>query len=100
MKIKSRVIAFTISIFFLRIENPCNVSAQRIEYKTRDVATGLNCPWEIRWGKDNWIWFTERAGRFDRVNPETGERKILLVETDVYSVSEAGMLGFDFHPDF
>jgi glucose/arabinose dehydrogenase len=76
-------------------------SAQpRIEYKTRDVATDLNCPWEIRWGKDNWIWFTERAGRFDRVNPETGERKILLQESDVYSQAEAGMLGFDFHPNF
>jgi aldose sugar dehydrogenase len=76
-------------------------SAQRIEYRTRDVATNLNCPWEIRWGKDNWIWLTERAGRFDRVDPETGELKILLRESDVYSYeSETGMLGFDFHPDF
>jgi glucose/arabinose dehydrogenase len=76
------------------------VSAQRIDYKTVDIATELNVPWEMRWGYDNWIWFTERAGRFGKVNPETKERKLLLFETDVYSLSERGMLGFDFHPDF
>ncbi|MBS1903420.1 MAG: PQQ-dependent sugar dehydrogenase [Bacteroidetes bacterium] len=77
-----------------------SVRSQIISYKTREVANSLNCPWEIRWGKDNWIWFTERAGRFNRVNPETGERHVLLAESEVYSLGELGMLGFDFHPDF
>jgi len=77
-----------------------NSNAQRVKYKTRDVATSLNVPWEMRWGYDGWIWTTERAGRFDRINPETGEKKVLLAEKDCYQLSESGMLGFDFHPDF
>jgi glucose/arabinose dehydrogenase len=86
---------------FLCLGTSSPSSAQRIEYETRDVATNLNSPWEIRWGKDNWIWFTERAGRLDRVDPETGELKVLLRESDVQFLStETGMLGFDFHPDF
>ena len=74
--------------------------SQVVEYETRDVAVGLNVPWEIRWGHDGWIWFTERAGRFSKVDPETGELKLLLRETEVHSYYELGMLGFDFHPQF
>lgn len=91
---------FACNLMVMIVANPSIVDAQRIAYKTHDILTNLNCPWEIRWGKDNWIWFTERAGRFNRVDPATGERKMLLFEKEVYSISELGMLGFDFHPDF
>lgn len=74
--------------------------AQRIDYRTRDVAVELNVPWEIRWGHDDWIWFTERAGWFKRVHPETGEIRKIHYESEVYCLGERGMLGFDFHPDF
>jgi aldose sugar dehydrogenase len=74
--------------------------AQRISYKTRIIAEGFNNPWEMRWGPDNWIYFTERIGRFSKVDPETGEVKVLLVEPATLWWTEAGMLGFDFHPDF
>lgn len=74
--------------------------AQEIEYKTRRVIGGLNVPWEIRWGHDGWIWFTEKPGRISRVNPETGQRQILLTAPTVLLIHESGMLGFDFHPKF
>jgi aldose sugar dehydrogenase len=74
--------------------------AQRITYKTREVAAGLNVPWELRFGPDGWIYFTERPGWFSKVNPETGEVKRLLVDAESRLWNEAGMLGFDFHPDF
>ncbi|HEY6171268.1 MAG TPA: PQQ-dependent sugar dehydrogenase [Candidatus Kapabacteria bacterium] len=74
--------------------------AQRIDYTTRDVAVGLNVPWEIRWGHDGWIWFTERAGYFKKVHPDSGIVKNLLFEPEVHSLAEWGLLGFDFHPDF
>lgn len=67
----------------------------------RDVITGIDIPWEIVWGPDNHIWFTERAGRISRLNPETGERSILLnLTSTVHQVSESGMLGMALHPDF
>jgi glucose/arabinose dehydrogenase len=75
--------------------------AQWISYETRVIAQELNVPWEIRWGYDNWIWFTERSGRFSKVNPETGEKKVLLkVPFADHSDAEKGTLGFDFHPSF
>jgi aldose sugar dehydrogenase len=74
--------------------------SQDVQYSTRQVVGGLNVPWEIRWGYDDWIWFTERPGRISRVNPETGERKILLNAATTLQWHEAGMMGFDFHPDF
>ncbi len=74
---------------------------QWISYETRVVADNLNVPWEIEWGYDDWIWFTERSGRFSKINPETGERKILLVLPFAdHSDAEKGTLGFAFHPDF
>jgi aldose sugar dehydrogenase len=67
----------------------------------RDVITGIDIPWEIIWGPDDHIWFTERVGRISRLNPETGERTILLnLTSSVHQVSESGMLGMVLHPDF
>jgi len=68
------------------------------ELKTRDVVTGLDTPWEITWGPDGWIWFTERYGRISRVNPETGELHT-LARFDVWENAEAGLLGMALHPN-
>lgn len=101
MKSKSQVFLALAFSFCLILSDATSSVAQWITYETKEIATGLNVPWEIRWGKDNWIWFTERSGRFDRVNPETGERKILLQIPDaLHDEAEKGTLGFDFHPDF
>jgi aldose sugar dehydrogenase len=97
--IRSMIIFFCIS-FLVLAQYSIPARSQTVEYETRSVSTDLNVPWEIRWGHDNNIWFTERAGRFSRVNPETGDRKVLLQESEVYSYYELGMLGFDFHPHF
>lgn len=59
----------------------------------RVLLTGLDTPWEILWGPDNWIWMTERGGRVSRVNPATGEHDVVAVIDDVVETGEAGMLG-------
>ncbi len=65
------------------------------------VITGLNVPWEIQWGPDGHIWLTERHGIISRVEPESGQRTILLDHTEsVYQQGESGMLGMVLHPDF
>lgn len=88
------------SVFILILLAWSSSNAQPAGYKTRDVIYGVNIPWEMRWGPDNWIWFTERIGTICKVNPETGEKKLLRVESDVHQVVESGMLGLDFHPNF
>jgi len=64
------------------------------------IAENLNVPWEILWGPDDHIWFTEREGQVSRVNPETKEIFPLLTIDEVVSVSESGLLGMALHPNF
>ncbi len=63
------------------------------------IISDLDVPWEIAWGPDNWIWFTEQEGRVSRVNPETGEKKILLEIPEVLRKRTTGLLGMAVHPN-
>ena len=64
-------------------------------------SNGIDIPWEIQWGPDDYIWMTERYGRVSRLDPETGARiTILDLTNSVYDQSEAGLLGLQLHPDF
>ncbi len=61
------------------------------------VLGGLDVPWEITWGPDNWIWFTEQTGTINSVNPNTGERKLILKIDEVYK-KRLGLLTMVIHP--
>jgi glucose/arabinose dehydrogenase len=67
---------------------------------TRNVATGFDTPWEILWGPDNHIWMTERIGKINRVNPETGQVQNLITIAEVFEGVERGLMGLALHPDF
>ncbi len=67
---------------------------------TRTIASGLDTPWEILWGPDDWIWVTERMGRISRVDPASGEVRVLHEISEAREVSESGLLGMAIHPDF
>lgn len=64
------------------------------------IVEGLNYPWEILWGPDQFIWMTERGGRISRVNPATGVVSPLITISEVVSSGEGGLLGMVLHPDF
>lgn len=70
------------------------------EVDTSTVASHLDTPWEILWGPDDHIWFTERYGRISRLNPETGEINELITISGVHEQNESGLLGMVLHPDF
>ncbi len=63
------------------------------------VASGLDVPWEIAWGPDNWLWITEQGGTVSRIQPATGQKKVLLVIPDVWRKRTTGLLGMALHPD-
>lgn len=63
------------------------------------IADQIAIPWEIAWGPDNWIWYSEQAGKVWKVNPETGEKKHLLTIPDVWMKRTTGLLGMAIHPD-
>jgi glucose/arabinose dehydrogenase len=69
--------------------------------KTRVVNNSLNFPWEILWGPDNFIWFTEREGRVSKINPETGQVIPIATIADVATTTNFnGLLGMALHPQF
>lgn len=68
-------------------------------HQVKTVASGLDTPWDMAWGPDGAMWVTERPGRVSRVDVATG--KVTLVgEIEVTEVSESGLMGMAFHPDF
>ena len=73
----------------------------RVVFEGTNSSNGIDIPWEIQWGPDDHIWMTERSGRVNRLNPETGVRTIVLdLSSTVYDQSEAGLLGLQLDPDF
>jgi len=72
-----------------------------------ELVTGIQVPWELKWGPDDHLWFTQRNGMIFRTDPNTGNtneildyRSVVINEDDEGDGSEYGMLGMCFHPDF
>ncbi|MDN5211731.1 PQQ-dependent sugar dehydrogenase [Fulvivirgaceae bacterium BMA12] len=63
------------------------------------VAAELEVPWEVTYGSDGWVWFTEHKGTVNHLNPETGQKKVLLQLPDVHYKKSTGLLGMALHPD-
>lgn len=68
--------------------------------KNRTVIDGLDNPWEILWGPDNNIWFTERGCKIGRVNPITGVRTLTYNIPGCIEDNEGGSLGMVLDPNF
>lgn len=67
---------------------------------TTVVAKRLHVPWEILWGPDDKIWYTERDGTISRLDPVSKVSKVLIDIASVYENSESGLLGLAIHPQF
>lgn len=52
------------------------------------------------YGPDHMIWFTEKAGKISRLNPQTGTIIPVFTIPDVRVNGEGGLLGMVLHPDF
>jgi len=62
------------------------------------LVDGLNNPWEIVFGPDGEIYFTERDGRIWKIS-ESGEVKVIQTFQKSGSI-EGGTLGLALHPEF
>jgi aldose sugar dehydrogenase len=66
----------------------------------RVVRDSLFIPWELVYGPDNHIWFTQKNGYICRMQPASGKIDTLYYETNTRIQSEGGMLGMVLHPQF
>lgn len=84
-------------IFTIAIASCQQASSQMT---TRIVANNLFIPWEMVYGPDDHIWFTQKNGYICRLEPVTGNIDTLYHETNTVIQSEGGMLGMALHPNF
>ena len=66
----------------------------------RIVKQNLQHVWEMLWGPDDHLWFTERDGKISKMNPATGTIVFSATISEVVSSGEGGLLGLALHPDF
>ncbi|RBL91469.1 PQQ-dependent sugar dehydrogenase [Chitinophaga flava] len=101
------ILVFATGIYFLLrpstsgFQQPIEATLQ-LDKTTLGISTivsDLNVPWEIAWGPDNQIWYTEQSGTISKVDPHTGVKKLLLSIPDVYRQRTLGLLGMAIHPD-
>jgi glucose/arabinose dehydrogenase len=76
------------------------VSSYSQNFAVRTVKNNIFIPWEIIYGPDDNIWFTQKNGYICRVEPATGNTDTLYHETNNVVQSEGGMLGMALHPAF
>lgn len=76
------------------------VSAAKAQMTTRVVKDNLFIPWEIVYGPDDHIWFTQKNGYICRMDPANGHTDTLYRESFTNVRGEGGMLGMALHPDF
>ena len=98
---KNLLVVFLASFlaFTSQAQTTLTLDSTVLNYET--VIGGIDIPWEITWGPDNWIWMTERFGRVSRVNPDNGQQDVILdISGTVYQASESGLLGLEFHPQW
>lgn len=98
-----KIIVFSHLLFsFLSV--PAQVLLDSTVIDTLTIRSGLNTAWELVYGSDGWIWYTERIGKISKVNPITKQNILLAVLPDVYEnatgAEETGLLGMALHPDF
>ena len=67
---------------------------------SRVVKDNLFIPWEIVYGPDNHIWFTQKNGYICRLDPVTSKTDTLYHETNTLVSGEGGMLGLALDPNF
>src|SRR5262245_31416563 len=85
-------------VFLIRLPSS---AFQNEPFSFRVVTNGLQSPWEIVWGPDEYIWVTERVGKtITRINPANGEKIVAITIPEVFqSHGQDGLLGMALHPD-
>lgn len=98
------VLAFLVLVYTCKPTEDAQVEAQYMFGETpigvETVASGLDVPWQLVWGPDDYIWFTEQGGEISRLDPSTGKVTSLLVIDDVMRERTSGLLGMTLHPDW
>ncbi|MCE6989720.1 PQQ-dependent sugar dehydrogenase [Dyadobacter sp. CY323] len=98
------VAAFLTAVSSYRTPEPVHFGSEKHELDSTvlditTVAQNLNAPWDMAWGPDNMLWFTEQDGKVSKLNPKTGQITELLQIKDYYR-KRLGLMSMVLHPDW
>lgn len=91
-----KMLHFIQVLFLSSAMHPSAAQAQSV----RVVKDNLFIPWEIIYGPDDHIWFTQKNGYVCRLEPVSGVVDTVYYEAQTVVQNEGGMLGMALHPDF
>jgi len=94
--------AFILVLSCISLLNIGQIQLENTTLIVESVAQDLLLPWDMVWGPDNTIWFSERVGNIKRFDLETGIVDLIYYESacDPYEEENSGMHGFNLHPQF
>ncbi len=99
--LRSLIVVTTLSLIFTSSFAQETLQLETTLLTEREVAVGLDLPWELHWGPNDNIWVSERSGRILLVEPESGNTRTLLdLNVTGNGGGEPGLLGLTLHPDF
>jgi len=76
------------------------ITGTTMPLNARVLKDSLFIPWDILYGPDDHIWFTQKNGYICRMDTSGRHTDTLYHEALVYAHREAGMLGLALHPSF
>src|ERR1700709_1447768 len=80
------VLALILSSPVFAQDLPSSVVAGKQQFDEKVLVTGLEGPWEVTWGPDDFLWVTERTGgRIIRINPKDGTRTTAFQFKDFFA---------------
>jgi glucose/arabinose dehydrogenase len=101
IKMRFSILLVALVAFCLQLTNAQLLQLDSTELTVQVIAENLDTPWEILWGPDDMIWMTERKGLVSRIDPETGNKEVLLDIIEIVDEGlENGLLGMALHPNF
>ncbi|HEY0175697.1 MAG TPA: PQQ-dependent sugar dehydrogenase [Pedobacter sp.] len=100
-----KIVTLICCLFFLSAceknkGNDTGDSLPDADLKTEVLTQSLIYPWDMVYGPDSYIWFTERAGKISRLNPKNGVITLVHTISEVNSIGEGGLLGMALDPRF
>lgn len=75
-----------------------DVDQEKYAWEIKEIATGLDTPWDLVLLEDGRIFITERGGKVKLL--DQGQVKEIADFPQVAEVGESGMTGLALHPDF
>lgn len=74
--------------------------SEAVEIGTEEIATGFTHPWAIAVLPEDGLLVTEREGRLNHLDPETGDREAVEGTPEVHAEGQGGLLDVAVDPDF